>query len=102
MLSFLSAPLDDGHRARLGELKIQVVKLFGAGEAVGIHVHQVGAAGSGPSGRFGCTRESTKVGEITPSRTPRPSPRGAGERGLARAELTRATVRPLRSSAAPG
>ena len=34
-----------------------------------------GPPGRVPSSRLGCTRESTKVGEITPSRTPSPSPR---------------------------
>ena len=47
MLSLIAAPLDDGHRARQGELQVQVVELFGTGEAVGVHVHQVGAAGAG-------------------------------------------------------
>lgn len=48
-----------------------------------------GPPGRGPSGRFGCTRESTKVGEITPRARPGLLHPGAGERGLARTELTR-------------
>ena len=45
------------------------------------------APGPGRPASEGCTRAITKVGEVTAPRTPRPSPRPAGQRRLAGAEL---------------
>ena len=64
------APLHHGDRVDDVGVEVEVVELGGATEPVGVDVDR--AAVRRPSD--GCTREITKVGEVTSPRTPSPAP----------------------------
>ena len=63
------APLHDRDGVLEVGVQVEVVELGGAAQAVGVDVDS-----GGPSPSEGCTREITKVGEVTSPRTPSPSP----------------------------